>query len=90
MMAFQSRLRGLTGHPGRHTPREAALRLHLTIFLGGLYGGYFNAALGVLLIAGLALVLDESIQRIGWSRPSPDRRADPGDGLSCRKRPAQG
>ena len=65
MMAFQRRLRGLTGHPERHTPRQAALRLHLTIFLGGLYGGYFNAALGVLLIAGLSLVLDESIKRIG-------------------------
>lgn len=60
MMAFQGRLRRLTGRPGRHPAR-----LHLTIFLCGLYGGYFNAALGVLLIAGLSLVLDESIQRVG-------------------------
>ena len=60
MMAFQSRLRRLTGQPGRHPAQ-----LHLTIFLCGLYGGYFNAALGVLLIAGLSLVLDESIQRVG-------------------------
>ncbi|WP_306204500.1 sulfite exporter TauE/SafE family protein [Actinoplanes sp. RD1] len=65
MMAFQTKLRGLTGHPERHTPRKAALLLHLTVFLCGLYGGYFNAALGVLLIAGLSLVLDESIKRIG-------------------------
>jgi len=63
-LAFQNRLRGLAGHPKDHTPRRAAVLLHLAVFLCGLYGGYFNAALGVLFIAGLALVLDEPLRRI--------------------------
>ncbi|GIE88936.1 sulfite exporter TauE/SafE family protein [Actinoplanes regularis] len=57
LMALQNRLR----FSGGSSPRRATL---LTVFLCGCYGGYFNAAMGVLLIAGLGLVLDESLQRI--------------------------
>ncbi|AGL18880.1 sulfite exporter TauE/SafE family protein [Actinoplanes sp. N902-109] len=64
MLAFQNKLRDLAGHPKDNSPRRAALLLHLAVFLCGLYGGYFNAALGVLLIAGLALVLDEPLRRV--------------------------
>jgi uncharacterized membrane protein YfcA len=64
MLAFQPRLRGLVGHPHEMTPRRAALTLQAAVFLGGLYGGYFNAALGVVLVAGLALVLDETLARV--------------------------
>ncbi|MFI5932243.1 sulfite exporter TauE/SafE family protein [Actinoplanes sp. NPDC051494] len=64
MLAFQNKLRGLAGHPKDYTPRRAAVYLHVAVFLCGLYGGYFNAALGVLLIAGLALVLDEPLRRV--------------------------
>ncbi|MET7394941.1 sulfite exporter TauE/SafE family protein [Dactylosporangium sp. NPDC005572] len=63
-LAFQTRLRGLAGQPRDHSPRRAAVLLQLAVFVCGLYGGYFNAALGVLLIAGLALVLDDSLRRI--------------------------
>lgn len=34
------------------------------VFLTGIYGGYFGAAQGVILVALLALVLDEDLQRI--------------------------
>ena len=64
MMAFQNRLRALAGHPKDNPPRRTALLMHLAVFLCGLYGGYFNAAMGVLLIAALALVLDEPLRRI--------------------------
>ncbi|GAA2522485.1 sulfite exporter TauE/SafE family protein [Winogradskya humida] len=64
MLAFQNKLRGLAGHPRDYSPRRAAIYLHVAVLLCGLYGGYFNAALGVLLIAGLALVLDEPLRRV--------------------------
>jgi uncharacterized membrane protein YfcA len=64
MLAFQTRLRGLVGHPQEVSPRRAAITLQMAVFLCGLYGGYFNAALGVLLVAGLALVLDETMARV--------------------------
>ncbi len=59
LMAFQNKLRGLTAG------RPSTGLLHVAVFAGGLYGGYFNAAMGVLLIAGLSLVLDEDLKRIG-------------------------
>ncbi|WP_432994583.1 sulfite exporter TauE/SafE family protein [Dactylosporangium sp. CA-233914] len=64
MMAFQNRLRDLAGHPRDNSPRKAAVLLQLSVFFCGLYGGYFNAAMGVLLIAFLALVLDEPLRRV--------------------------
>ena len=64
MMAFQNRLRALAGHPGDNSPRRSAVLLQAAVFACGVYGGYFNAAMGVLLIAVLALVLDEPLRRI--------------------------
>ncbi|WP_432841727.1 sulfite exporter TauE/SafE family protein [Dactylosporangium sp. CA-092794] len=63
-LALQTRLRALAGQHRDLAPRRAAVQLNLTTFLCGLYGGYFNAALGVVLIAGLALVLDEPLRRV--------------------------
>jgi uncharacterized membrane protein YfcA len=59
MMALQNRLRGLAGRPV-----EKPVLLRLSVFGCGLYGGYFNAAMGVLLIAFLSLILDEPLRRI--------------------------
>jgi uncharacterized membrane protein YfcA len=60
-LAFQERLRGLAGHPkSRH--------LHVIVGLGALYGGYFGAALGVMLVAALALVLNETLPRISAAK----------------------
>lgn len=63
-LAGQARLRGLVGHPQDVSPKRATVMLHAAVFLCALYGGYFNAALGVLLVAGLALVLDETLARV--------------------------
>lgn len=64
VLAFQERLRTMIGHPRRLAPRRQAVALHVTAGLGAIYGGYFGAALGVMLVASLGLVLDESLARI--------------------------
>ncbi|MFI5957381.1 sulfite exporter TauE/SafE family protein [Cryptosporangium sp. NPDC051539] len=61
---FQERLRGLVGHPRALGPRRRAITLQTVAFLGAVYGGYFGAALGVMYVAALALVLDETFTRI--------------------------
>ena len=38
--------------------------LQTMVALGAVYGGYFGAALGVMLVAGLALVLDATLARV--------------------------
>jgi uncharacterized protein len=63
-LAFQDRLRRLVGHPHEMTRRRRAGGLHAMVGLGALYGGYFGAALGVMLVAGLALVIDETLARV--------------------------
>ncbi|GIF38991.1 sulfite exporter TauE/SafE family protein [Actinoplanes xinjiangensis] len=64
MLAFQDRLRALAGNPKADPPRRTALLVQVAVFGCGVYGGYFNAAMGVLLVAALALVLDETLQRL--------------------------
>jgi len=63
-LAYQDRLRRLVGHPRHMGPRRAAITLHAVVGLSSVYGGYFGAALGVLLISALALVLDETLARV--------------------------
>ncbi|OJF10241.1 sulfite exporter TauE/SafE family protein [Couchioplanes caeruleus] len=43
---------------------DRRVALHVVVFIGAVYGGYFGAALGVMYVAALALVLDESLNRI--------------------------
>jgi uncharacterized membrane protein YfcA len=64
VLAFQRRLRSLVGHPRDLRPQQRTLALHALVLLGSAYGGYFGAALGVMLVAALALVLDESLQHV--------------------------
>lgn len=45
-------------------PRRTGVVRVVGIFLTGVYGGYFGAAQGVLLMAVLGMVIDESIQRL--------------------------
>jgi uncharacterized membrane protein YfcA len=42
--------------------------LYTAIFAAGIYGGYFGAAQGVLLIAVMGLLLDEHLQRINAAK----------------------
>ncbi|HEX8344893.1 MAG TPA: sulfite exporter TauE/SafE family protein [Actinoplanes sp.] len=63
-LAFQGRLRRLVGHPRAMSARRQAITVQVMVLIGSVYGGYFGAALGVMLVAALALVLDESLNRI--------------------------
>jgi uncharacterized protein len=64
MMAFQTRLRALSTRSGPRSPRRQTVLVQVTTLLSGLYGGYFNAAMGLLAMAGLSLVLDEQLRRL--------------------------
>ena len=55
--------RWLANHRAECAPKEGAL-LHGALFAAGVYGGYFGAAQGVLLVGLLGILLDESLQRI--------------------------
>jgi hypothetical protein len=63
-LALQDRLRRLVGHPHQLSPRRATGSLHVMIGLASVYGGYFGAALGVMLVAMIALVVDETLARV--------------------------
>ncbi|HEX8630681.1 MAG TPA: sulfite exporter TauE/SafE family protein [Catenuloplanes sp.] len=64
VLAFQERLRRLVGHPRTMSDRRRMLSLQAMVLVGAVYGGYFGAALGVMLVAALALVLDEALNRV--------------------------
>ena len=63
-LAFQSRLRRVVGHPHDLSPGRQRAWLHLLAGVGAVYGGYFGAALGVILVAVLALVRADTMTRI--------------------------
>ncbi|MBM0238804.1 sulfite exporter TauE/SafE family protein [Micromonospora sp. ATA32] len=64
VLAFQDPLRRLVGHPRDLSPRRRTVTVQAMVGLGAVYGGYFGAALGVMLVAGLALVLDTTLARV--------------------------
>jgi uncharacterized membrane protein YfcA len=64
LLAFQQRLRGLVGHPREMTERRRTIALHTMVGFTAAYGGYFGAALGIMLVAAVGLVLDESLARL--------------------------
>ena len=64
VLAFQDPLRRLVGHPRDLSPRRRTVTVQTMVALGAVYGGYFGAALGVMLVAGLALVLDATLARV--------------------------
>ena len=43
---------------------ERSLRLHAGQFASSVYGGYFGAGLGIMLLAVLALAIDDELQRL--------------------------
>jgi uncharacterized protein len=45
-------------------PDERGLLLLAVIFAGGVYGGYFGAGLGIMLLALLAILIEEDLQRL--------------------------
>jgi uncharacterized protein len=72
LLAFQDQLRNAVmasmSGDGRTHPHEAwAIPL---IFLAAIYGGYFGAGLGVMMLAVLGLVLDDSLTRLNALKQS--------------------
>jgi uncharacterized membrane protein YfcA len=63
LLAAQPRLKRLAGNPGPDAPDRPALLLPL-VFLAAVYGGYFGGAMGVILIAVLALGTHERLVRV--------------------------
>lgn len=64
VLAAQERLRRLVGHAHGAPPGRQAWKLHAVVGLGAVYGGYFGAALGVMLVAALGLVFDTTLARV--------------------------
>ncbi|MEV0156156.1 sulfite exporter TauE/SafE family protein [Micromonospora sp. NPDC050686] len=64
VLAFQDPLRRLVGHPAELSPRRRAVTAQAMVAVCTVYGGYFGAAVGVMLVAGLALVLDATLTRV--------------------------
>ena len=65
LLAAQDRLRAwLIRHQGHHDRPASPLRLGLPVAAGAVYGGYFGAGLGVILLAVLGLVLDDTLTRL--------------------------
>jgi uncharacterized membrane protein YfcA len=65
LLAVQERLRAwLIGHARHHERPVSPLRLALPVAGGAIYGGYFGAGLGVILLAVLGLVLDDTLTRL--------------------------
>ncbi len=64
VLAFQQRLRSVVGHPRGFARDRQLLALHAVVTLGAVYGGYFGAAMGVMLVAAFGLVLDESLAHL--------------------------
>ncbi|TQS44518.1 sulfite exporter TauE/SafE family protein [Cryptosporangium phraense] len=64
VLGLQPRLQKIVGHPAALSSKKQTATMATLTLLGAAYGGYFGAALGVVLVAVLALVLDEKLQRI--------------------------
>jgi uncharacterized membrane protein YfcA len=65
LLAAQDRLRAwLVGQGGQQPQTASALRLGAPVAGAAIYGGYFGAGLGVILLAVLGLVLDDTLTRL--------------------------
>jgi uncharacterized membrane protein YfcA len=64
VLAFQQRLRQVVGHPHEMSPTRRRVSMHAMAGLGAIYGGYFGAALGVMLVAALGLVVPSTLARV--------------------------
>jgi uncharacterized protein len=55
-------------HPRESAPAHGSLAVWVLVFLAGVYGGYFGAAQGVLLIAIMGIGMTETMQRINAAK----------------------
>ena len=63
LVVVQPRLARRLAHPG-HAPSPVTAPLMVLVGLAGVYGGYFGAAQGIILIALLGIFLAEDLQRL--------------------------
>ncbi|MBE7187315.1 sulfite exporter TauE/SafE family protein [Jatrophihabitans endophyticus] len=63
LVVFGKRVTAWMTSRGRTATEHVGVALFLTVLGTGIYGGYFGAAQGVLLMGFLGLFLDESLQR---------------------------
>lgn len=63
LVVFGSRITGWLIRRGHHASERVSVPLWSTVFATGIYGGYFGAAQGVLLMGLLGLFLAEPLQR---------------------------
>jgi uncharacterized protein len=64
LIVFQPRLTRALAHRRRPAHANAGPLATLCVYASGVYGGYFGAAQGILLLAILGLAIDEDLQRI--------------------------
>jgi uncharacterized protein len=64
LIVLQPRLARALEHRRRGAHERAGPAATLGVFASGVYGGYFGAAQGILLLAILGLALDDDLQRI--------------------------
>jgi uncharacterized membrane protein YfcA len=64
LVVAQPRLKAMLAERDTHAVHERGLVIALAVYLTGVYGGYFGAAQGILLLAVLGLELDDDLQRI--------------------------
>lgn len=68
LVVLQPRLTGLLrDHEGERVRATKPL-LYAAVYGAGIYGGYFGAAQGVLLIAVMGLLLDDDLQRVNAAK----------------------
>ena len=64
LLAAQPRLSRTLRPPAAGDREHRSLRLHAGVFAASVYGGYFGAGLGILLLAVLGLTLADTLQRL--------------------------
>jgi uncharacterized membrane protein YfcA len=64
LVALQPRLRGWQARRRPHDTGHGGAGLRATVFATGIYGGYFGAAQGVILMALLSIFLADHLQRL--------------------------
>lgn len=67
LIVLQPRLNRLLATRAAHSPHTGRVLL-LALYVTGVYGGYFGAAQGVLVIGLLGTFLDETLQRINGAK----------------------
>ena len=64
LIVFQTRLAAALEHRRRGADERAGPLTTLGVYFSGVYGGYFGAAQGILVLSILGLALDDELQRI--------------------------